>query len=65
VVARALEVAGELAALPRDAYGQIKRQLRSDAIAALVRIDEDPLLDAWMAPEAGEAASGILRGSGS
>jgi enoyl-CoA hydratase len=65
VVARALEVAGELAALPRDAYGRIKRQLRSDAIAALRGIDKDPLLDSWIAPEAGEAASGILRGSGS
>jgi enoyl-CoA hydratase len=65
VLPRALEVAEELAALPRTAYGPIKHQLRSEAIEALGRIDEDPLLDAWIAPEAGEAASGILRGSGS
>ena len=60
VLARALEVAGELAALPRDAYGRIKRQLRSDAIATLAGIEEDPLLDAWIAPEAADAAAGIL-----
>ena len=60
VLARALEVAGELAALPRDAYGRIKRQLRSEAIAALAGIEEDPLLDSWIAPEAADAAAGIL-----
>jgi enoyl-CoA hydratase/carnithine racemase len=60
VLPRALSVADELAALPRSAYVQIKHQLRSEAIAALEGIGEDPLLDSWMAPEAGEAASGIL-----
>jgi enoyl-CoA hydratase len=63
VLPRALEVAGQLAELPRSAYGPIKHQLRRDAIAALEGIGDDPLLEAWMAPEAGEAASGILRGS--
>ena len=62
VLPRALEVAGQLAALPRSAYGRIKHQLRGEAIAALEGIGDDPLLDSWMAPEAGEAASGILRG---
>jgi enoyl-CoA hydratase len=63
VLARALEVAGELAALPRDAYGRIKRQLRGEAIAALAAIGEDPLLTSWIPSEAGDAASAILRGS--
>jgi enoyl-CoA hydratase len=60
VLPRALEVAEELAALPRDAYGRIKRQLRGEAIAALAGISEDPLLDSWIPSEAGEAAAGIL-----
>jgi enoyl-CoA hydratase/carnithine racemase len=60
VLPRALAVAQELAALPRAAYGAIKRQLRSKAIATLAGIEEDPLLDAWIAPEAGEAGAGIL-----
>jgi enoyl-CoA hydratase len=61
VLPRALAVAEELAGLPRSAYGPIKRQLRAEALAALERIGEDPLLDSWMAPDAGEAAAGILR----
>jgi enoyl-CoA hydratase/carnithine racemase len=60
VLSRSLEVARELAALPRSAYGRIKHQLRGEAIEALARTGEDPLLDAWMSPEAGEAAAGIL-----
>jgi enoyl-CoA hydratase len=60
VLPRALTVAQELAALPGSAYGQIKRQLRAETFGALARIGEDPLLDSWMAPEAGAAASGIL-----
>jgi enoyl-CoA hydratase/carnithine racemase len=63
VLPRALEVAEELAALPRSAYGRIKHQLRRDAIEALSGIGDDPLLESWMAPEAGDAAAGILRGS--
>ena len=60
VVVRALAVAEELAALPRSAYGQIKHQLRRKAIDVLAGIDQDPLLDSWIAPEAGKAAAGIL-----
>ena len=60
VLARALQVAAELAALPGVAYGPIKHQLRAEAIAALGAIDQDPLLDAWIPSEAGDAAAGIL-----
>lgn len=63
VLPRALEVAQELAGLPGSAYGRIKHQLRGQTIEALARIGEDPLLGSWMPPEAGEAASEILRGS--
>jgi enoyl-CoA hydratase len=63
ILPRALEVAEQLAALPRSAYGRIKHQLRAEAIRALEGIDQDPLLDAWIAPEAGQAAAGILRDS--
>jgi enoyl-CoA hydratase/carnithine racemase len=62
--ARALEVARELAALPRSSYGRIKRQLRA---AALTRIEEvlagghDPLVGHWLSAETGPAAAAILR----
>ena len=60
VLPRALETAERLAALPPSAYGRIKHQLRGDTIEALGRIGDDPLLESWMAPEAGDAAAGIL-----
>jgi enoyl-CoA hydratase len=60
ILPRALEVAEQLAALPRSAYGRIKHQLRADALGTLAAIDQDPLLDTWMAPEAAAAAAGIL-----
>lgn len=60
ILPRAIEVAEQLAALPRFAYGPTKHQLRADALRALEEIDRDPLLEAWMAPEAGDAAAGIL-----
>jgi enoyl-CoA hydratase len=60
VLARALEVAGELASLPQEAYGRIKHQLRGEAIEALAAIGKDPMLDSWIPSEAGDAASAIL-----
>jgi enoyl-CoA hydratase len=63
LVPRALAVAAELAALPREAYARIKRQLRRDA---LERIEEvvaggtDPLLDRWLGAETGAAAASAL-----
>ena len=63
VVPRALELAGELAALPRTAYDLIKRQLRGGAVAAMERLAaDDPLERGWVGDEAGDAAAGILRG---
>lgn len=70
VLPRALEVAEELAALPRNAYTHIKRQLRGETIAKLERIveeQEDPLLaEGWLGTETPGAAQAILgrRGQG-
>jgi enoyl-CoA hydratase/carnithine racemase len=65
VLDRSLEVAGELAALPRSAYPRVKRQLRGDTISAIERVldDEgDPLLGRWLAEDAAGAAAGVLEG---
>ena len=51
VLPRALEVAGELAALPRATYEQVKRDVRGATIAEANRIVEegaDPLLAGWL-----------------
>jgi enoyl-CoA hydratase/carnithine racemase len=59
VLPRALEVAGELATLPAQAYELVKRQLRGPTIDA-IRSGEDPLLSSWTGPETGEAARSVL-----
>jgi enoyl-CoA hydratase len=62
--ARAFEVAGELAALPRSAYGRVKEQLRGEAIAALRdRLDRggDPMLAGWLGEETAAASAAILK----
>ena len=49
VVERALEVAGELAALPAQTYALTKSGLRGDAIARLrTAVEDDPLLARWV-----------------
>jgi enoyl-CoA hydratase len=65
VVPRALEVAAELAALPRGAYVTIKRQLRGDTIEAMRQVldGEDPMLAAgWLDDDTAGAAASTLRG---
>jgi enoyl-CoA hydratase/carnithine racemase len=60
---RATEIAQEMAALPRSAYGRIKRHLRA---AALARIDDavshqnEPVLDAWLNQETASASAEVL-----
>ena len=64
---RALARAEELAALPRTAYGTIKRQLRGETIAAMDRVlaGEDPALTVgWLSDETAAAAAATLRGDG-
>lgn len=60
----AIEVAQEMAALPRTMYGRIKRQLRA---AALARIEDaisnrkEPMLDSWLSAETREASAEALK----
>lgn len=64
LLARAMEVAEEMAALPRAAYRRIKRQLRA---AALERIDDvinnrnEPMLDSWLSAETRAASAEALK----
>jgi enoyl-CoA hydratase len=60
---RALEVAGELAALPRSAYARVKDQVRGETIAALrakLERGDDPMLSGWLGEETARASAAIL-----
>jgi enoyl-CoA hydratase/carnithine racemase len=64
VLPRAVEVATELASLPRGTYTQVKRQLRGPVIEAIDRAlaggAGDPVLATWVSNETGSAAAGLL-----
>ena len=63
LLARAEEMARELATLPRAAYARIKRHLRARAlerIAHVLATGADPLLAAWISPETVPAAARVL-----
>lgn len=65
VLARALEVAEDLASMPREAYGRVKLQVRGETIAALEeleRSDSDPMLKQWIDPAAAAASKRVLEG---
>ena len=67
VLDRALEVAGELAALPARTYTLVKAQLRAPVMAEARRTLDggpDPLAGAWVGGEATGAAAALLRGEG-
>jgi enoyl-CoA hydratase len=60
---RAKEVAMDLGAIPRDAYAQIKHQLRGNTISRIQQVmDEgsDPLLKIWIKEEGRIASSELL-----
>jgi enoyl-CoA hydratase len=60
---RALEVATELASLPRETYGIVKLQLRAEALRRIDRIlggEEDPTAAGWVGAEAADASAAIL-----
>jgi enoyl-CoA hydratase/carnithine racemase len=65
LLARAVEMAEEMAALPRASFGRIKRQMRA---AALARIDDavgnqnEPVLDSWLGAEMASASAEVLAG---
>jgi enoyl-CoA hydratase len=64
LLARAMEVAEEMAGLPRAAYRLIKRQLRA---AALARIDDaitnrnEPMLNSWLSAETRATSAQALK----
>jgi enoyl-CoA hydratase/carnithine racemase len=61
LVDRSLTVAGELASLPREAYGRVKDQLRGPAVTELERlVEHDPLLSTWTSDETAAASAAIL-----
>jgi enoyl-CoA hydratase len=64
VVARAVEMAEDLGATPREAYGRVKRQLRAATLAQIegaVESGSDPLLAGWLTAETAPAAAAQLR----
>ena len=66
VLERALEIASDLASMPRESYGRIKRQIRGETIEALEELDRshsDPMLKDWISPEAEEASASVLKGA--
>jgi enoyl-CoA hydratase len=61
---RALEVARELAALPRIGYARIKRQLRASALSRIddaIRNRKEPMLDSWLSDETSDASARALK----
>jgi enoyl-CoA hydratase/carnithine racemase len=67
VLPRAVEVAEELAALPKSTYRTVKAQFRGDAFAEIERVlsgSADAMQGGWVADETAAAAAAVLRGSG-
>lgn len=64
LLSRAMEVAKEMAELPRASYRRIKRQLRDDALARISdAIDNrnEPMLDSWLSAETQAASAQALK----
>lgn len=62
---RSLESARQLAELPSETYGQVKRQLRAEVIARaehVVASQDDPLATGWLGAASGPVAGVTLRG---
>lgn len=61
---RAMEVAAEMAALPRSAYRRIKRGLRAEALASIddaISNRNEPMLDSWLSAETQAASAEALK----
>ena len=61
---RALEVATEMAALPRSSYRRIKRGLRAQALASIddaISNRSEPMLDSWLSDETRTASAEALK----
>jgi enoyl-CoA hydratase len=66
VLERAVEIAGDMASMPADAYRRIKHQVRRAAIEkiqAVISAGTDPMLEGWLSPEAQEASMAHLKPS--
>ncbi len=64
LLARAMEVAAEMAALPRSAYRRIKRGLRAQALALIddaISNRNEPMLDSWLSDETRTASAEALK----
>ncbi|HSB09478.1 MAG TPA: enoyl-CoA hydratase/isomerase family protein [Blastocatellia bacterium] len=60
---RVVDVARELAALPRIGYARIKRQLRSSALSRIddaIRNSKEPMLESWLSDETSVASAEAL-----
>ena len=63
VMTRAIQVARDYATIPPIAYGDVKAQLRADALERIRRAveeGEDPTLKGWFTAESREAAASLL-----
>jgi enoyl-CoA hydratase len=61
LIERSLEVAGELAELPRGAYARVKDQLRGPTVAELERVvADDPMRGEWVGEETAAASAAVL-----
>jgi enoyl-CoA hydratase len=63
LLARAGEIAEEMAGLPRTSFGRIKRQMRAAALAQIedaVSNQNEPVLDSWLGAETATASAEVL-----
>ena len=62
LLARAKEVAADLATLPREPFNRIKRQVKGDAIARIESVVErgEPMLESWIVGEGREGAADMI-----
>lgn len=61
---RAVEVARELAELPRDTYARVKLSMRAPALAKIddaLRNQKEPMLESWLGDETRKAAGQALK----
>jgi enoyl-CoA hydratase len=61
VLPRAIEIARDMASMPREGYGRIKAQVREQALA-YIKDTEDPMLKGWLSDEVLSASKAVLRG---
>jgi len=67
VLAAAMDIASDLAGMPREAYARIKQQLRAKAIAFMeetVARGSDPALESWITADAPTASAAHLHRRG-